>query len=790
MARSPEKGNTITRRNFLRYGSGFVLGSASGPLLMTCSGSSASEAGKGTPEKTPDCWKDLDPEFDLLEHLHMADVSHHGLFIEMGSPARHKFTMGDWMCGWDMQTETNGVSFCYATHSPGRIFFHLDHASPLHMIFKIRPEGNRKISVYLNEQPLRRLDLKSDDWEEYAIQVDASKSRKGENYLKFVYSKSSKKIHGQRVGFAIESIRICEGSDKTVTGADFSPPRQALLRQTVKIKESELDALVLPAPAMASYYLELEPDAKLGFSLGSNSGAKTDLTARVTVTDAGSGRELEVVSTRIEGDRGWNDKVVSLEKFSVRLVRIDFEAQGKGRAVFGRPAVLRDKPRISSSDGREAKNLVILLIDTLRADHVGAMGAKRVKTPALDRFAKQSVKCSRCQAPANWTKPSCATVLTGLYPDTHLTRGDKSRLSKSFRLISEMVKEKGFSTAAFIANGYLASEFGFNRGWDKYVNYIREERRTEAEHVFKETAEWIESVKDKRFLAYIQTIDPHVPYDPPKKDLALYDAEPYEGVIRPRSTGQLLEEYKKKRVSFNPRDRKRLHALYNGEVTYHDRYLDRFIRKLADLDLLDDTLIAVCADHGEEFFEHGSVGHGHTLFQELLHVPMFFRHPEFAPAGSELSQVMSLVDIVPTMLDAAGLPLPDELEGNSLLPLFSGERQKRPVAGFSSFWSEPDSRNLSWSVRMNNWKLYTKGPARTYLYDIVNDPREKKDVDDDKPLALRAGRIYLGQFIGAPDKKRWNRISAAAKIPKKKKEEEAEIPSDLREQLRALGYIN
>ena len=208
MAQSPGRGKIITRRDFLRYGSGFVLGSAAGPLLLRCSGSNANEGGKAAAQEAPDYWKDLVPEFDLLDHLHLADLKHHGLYMEMGSQARHKFTMGDWMCGWGMQTETNGVSYCYATRSPGRIFFHLDSATPLHMIFRMRPEGNRKVSIYLNEQPLQRLDLKSDGWTEYGIKVDASKSRMGENYLKFVFSKPGKKVQGTPVGFAIESIRI------------------------------------------------------------------------------------------------------------------------------------------------------------------------------------------------------------------------------------------------------------------------------------------------------------------------------------------------------------------------------------------------------------------------------------------------------------------------------------------------------------------------------------------------------------------------------------------------------
>jgi arylsulfatase A-like enzyme len=483
---------------------------------------------------------------------------------------------------------------------------------------------------------------------------------------------------------------------------------------------------------------------------------------------------------------------VDLGKVSGKYVKLDILAGGRsrGRLALGELAVRVDPPKITAGSEKK-KNVVVVLIDTLRADKLTAYAKTRVKTPAFGKFVKESTLFERCQAPSNWTKPSCATVLTGLYPDTHKARGHASRVGSSIKLASEIFRGMGFGTGAFIANGYLAKEFGFDRGWTEYVNFIRENKNTDAENVYKQSLDFIAANKEKPFFTYIQTIDPHVPYDPPDEDLKLYDGQAYDGPVRSRSTGNLLEDFKRKKVELNARDRRRLEALYDGEITYHDRHFGHFLDGLNQLGVLDDTIVVVCSDHGEEFFDHESVGHGHSLFQELIHVPLVIRAPGVVPAGKRLANNVGLSDILPTVLAATGVPVPKGMEGTDLLPVANGEVPDPMNAAFASFFSEADDRNLSWAVRKGDFKLKMRGPARTYLYNLNNDPRERVDVDVRYPLALRALRIALGQFIGAPDKRHWNSQMVAAQVVGKPKarEEEAEMPEDLREQLRALGYM-
>ncbi|MCU0663111.1 MAG: sulfatase, partial [Myxococcota bacterium] len=484
--------------------------------------------------------------------------------------------------------------------------------------------------------------------------------------------------------------------------------------------------------------------------------------------------------------------LVDLSSHVGKLVRLEVRVEGPaGARIALSDLSLRSAPPKIEASSRKAKNAIVLLIDTLRADRLSAYGKTRVKSPVFDKLAGESTVFDNCQAVSNWTKPSCATVLTGMHPDSHKTRGHASVLGKSVKMASDIYRGAGFATGAFIANGYLATEFGFNRGWNQYVNFIRENKNSQAESVFKTALEFIAANKDKPFFTYIQTIDPHVPYDPPDEDLKIYDANPYEGPVANRSTGNLLENIKRGRVTMQPRDKQRLIALYDGEVTYHDRHLGHFLDALSKLGVLDDTVILITADHGEEFFEHDSVGHGHTLYQELIHVPLALRAPGIVPAGKRIETPVSLTDVLPTVLEATGVEVPKHVEGRSLIQEAQGEVPSPFQASFSSFFSEADDRNLQWAALKGGFKLRMKGPASTYLHNLAQDPREKDDVDTLYPIALRALRILHGQFVGAPDKLAWlsDQIGAQVVGGNKAEEEKAEVPDDLKAQLKALGYM-
>jgi choline-sulfatase len=405
-----------------------------------------------------------------------------------------------------------------------------------------------------------------------------------------------------------------------------------------------------------------------------------------------------------------------------------------------------------------------------------------VKTPVLDKIALEGTVLEATQAPENWTKPSTASLLTGLYPSTHGAKTDAAAVPKGATLLSEALKEAGFSTASFIANGYVSDKFGFNQGWDKYTNYIREKKSTDAENVFKEAGDWIEKHKDERFFTYVHTIDPHVPYDPPDEFLSLYKKGEYTGQVAPRKTPDQLAEAKKNppKITFNAADKQYLKDLYDGEVSYHDHYLGLFIERLQKLGLYDDTIFVVTADHGEEFDEHGSWGHGHSVYQELLWIPYIVRFPGVVPAAKRISEATSSMTIFPTVLEAAGVPLPNVLEERSVLSWMRGAPPPAVAVAFSDFL---DDRRV---IRAGRWKLILRGTNET-MFDLGSDPTEQKELDRSKhPIAARYMTLLLGQFLGARDRRNWLRANQGQGV--KLERENAAIDETLREQLKAIGY--
>ena len=782
-----------TRREFLIAGSATALGAA---LPLACGGSSdATEekpvnkvdaAAKGT------AWAGTRSIFDLTEKLHLADVTHYGEFIDFGNASRYKYTNGGWMSGWNNDSSMNGVAYTWATKSPSRMYFNLPKQMDVDFQFRVKKGGTESFSVYLNDNPLRRVSISGDDFATHTVSATADQTLAGENYFKLIYTTSDQQIAGEPASFAVDYLRIVPKG--TPAPKQFNPPHTPKMVQQYKTKKREYTSLMMSCPMQLSYYLEVPERASLCM-LGAPTVDAKSKTAPVDfaidVTPVRESKSQSLFKKRFDKDE-WQEIMVDLAPYAGQLVRIDISADGaeNSRFAIGVPAI-----RVKSAPpktGQKKKNVVVLLVDTLRADKLKSYGNRRVKTKGVDAFVSESVLFENCRANSNWTKPSCASVLTGLHPDSHKARGHSSRLNKSVKMVSEMFREKGFQTGAFIANGYLATEFGFNRGWNKYVNYIRENKNSDAENVFRDALKFIGDSKEQPFFAYIQTIDPHVPYDPPAEDLKLYDARSYEGPVSPRSTGNLLEEYKRKQVTLNTRDKRRLEALYDGEITYHDRQFSKFIGDLKKKGVLDNTVFVICSDHGEEFFEHESVGHGHTLYQELLHVPLVVRAPGLVPKNARVGAKATLSDIVPTVLDATGTELPPNVEGKSLIAEANGDAGDPFDASFSSFYSEADERNLQWAVRKGDWKLKMRGPAITYLFNLKDDPEEKVDVDDRYPLARRAMRIALGQFIGAPDKSKWMQGQIEADVvvkPEAKEDKNENIPEELKEQLRQLGYM-
>lgn len=715
------------------------------------------------------------PYMSLLALTHLADVRDAGgLFVDFGTAARAKYTMGDWHSGWAEDAVIDGSSVtCFG--KSGRVELPVLGSPPTAVRIRATSLGGTKLTLYLNGTAIRTVDVAArGGFEELVVSIPQERAR--------AFSKPSVLLlRGDRVGsdrghkgsFAVDWLRL-EGAAGDGRGlVRVAPTPTAITASSVT-----RNAVMVPAGGELAWHAEVPSRGTLILGAVAEGATKAQLVVSAQV-DGKPVREL----VRSEVGSRWVDLSLPVGPLSGKVARLSFTASG-GPVAVSDVRIVRAQDRAKPLS-KQARNVVVLLIDTLRASKLQLYYPKsRVKTPALDAFAKEGAIFMRPQSPENWTKPAVASLLTSLHPMTHNTKEQGSKLPNKALTLGEVYQRAGFKTASFLANGYVSRAFGFDQGWDHYTNYIRERRNTNASNVFGEAAGWIEKHKAERFFVYIQTIDPHVPYDPPDAFLKMYDAKPYNGQVKNRRTHLMLDDAKKnpKKYNFTARDKERIEALHDGEISYHDEQFGIFLKKLDALGLADNTMVVVTSDHGEEFQEHGSWGHGHSVYQELLNVPLIMRFPGAIAAGTRIEPVVTTMDVAPTVLEASGVEVPGEFEGRSLIGFLLGDWPPAPHVAFSDFM---DNRRV---IVGADWKYIVRASLSHVAFDLANDPWEKRELKSAQgPIATRYLQILLGQYLGANDRGRWLLGGSAAR---KLDAEQQQMTPELCRQLVALGYIS
>ncbi len=340
-----------------------------------------------------------------------------------------------------------------------------------------------------------------------------------------------------------------------------------------------------------------------------------------------------------EGNVGaaWSEALVDLGAAGGQAARIDLIARDtKGDLAWGEPRIVVKAPAPAAAPSPQPKfdHIFVWMVDTLRADKLRAYNPKsRVVTPNYDAFAADATRFAWAQVPGTWSLPSHASLLTGVYPTVHRATAHEARLSKDVPFIAEDMKKAGFKTGMFSSNGYISSKWGFDRGWDVNRNFIRESLANGSEFLWKTAKAWLTPIAAKRQFVYLATIEPHVAYTPRKEFLAKYWDKPYVGPIKPELSGVQLGLIKAGKLKINDNDKKYLEALHDAEISQSDAAFATFIADLKTLGIYDKSAVIVVSDHGDQFYEHGSVGHGDTVYQELVHVPLMIRAPGVFPAG-------------------------------------------------------------------------------------------------------------------------------------------------------------
>lgn len=375
-------------------------------------------------------------------------------------------------------------------------------------------------------------------------------------------------------------------------------------------------------------------------------------------------------------------------------------------------------PEIAS----DAPNLILISIDTLRADHLGCYGYERPTTPTLDSLCEDAVVFSEAIAHAPSTLHSHASIFTSLIPHHHGAGwGDKTKLAPEAVTLAEVLQSAGVATAAFTGGGQMDRIFGLDQGFDSY----EQPGASRFYGIVERASQWLDERDERPFFLFLHSYETHHPYEPQERFLALLETD-YDGDLPDHISVDFLKKLNRKEVSLAPGDLEHIINAYDAEIRSMDEGLKHLLAYLRDNGLYDNTMIVFTSDHGEEFGEHGRVGwHSHSLYDELLEIPLIVKFPDQANAGTRVAAQVGSIDIAPTVLATLGLAAPDTFEGTDLNAAASGaEFASRTVI---SRIDRPLGKDID-SIRLPEWKLY-----RGQLFDLEADPEEIWDTALNKP---------------------------------------------------------
>jgi arylsulfatase A-like enzyme len=413
------------------------------------------------------------------------------------------------------------------------------------------------------------------------------------------------------------------------------------------------------------------------------------------------------------------------------------------------------------------RSLILISVDTLRADHLGCYGHERPTSPSLDALAAEGVLFEDVTAPSPWTLPSHASLFTGRYPSRHGVRTVHEALSRSAPTLAEVLSPLGFENGAVVNVVYLYPVFGLMRGFAQLerVESVPSPQGDAAE-VHARARSWLASRRGRRVFLFLHHYDVHAPYSSEPAYERMFAAA--EGQLR--GVDEELGLINRGLLRPGPVGIDQLERRYDAGIRQIDDELGRFLAWLEEEGWLEDTLLVVTSDHGEGFLEHGTVSHGRTQYEEELRVPLILRGPGL-PRGVRVREPVSLVDVAPTLLWLLGVPPPPDLDGRDLRPFWQGA----PAATERAIFAE--AAPALWgttrlAVRMDSHKLLLdEASGQRELYDLAKDPGERRDLAAQDPERVRRLEAALHEL----------RRSEAPST-------RLQLPPELLERLRALGY--
>jgi arylsulfatase A-like enzyme len=595
--------------------------------------------------------------------------------------------------------------------------------------FRLHTPEERNLHVGVNKSMKddgTHLAKLTEGWQTVTVPVGDGELRAGLNRI------ALRRSHGSPLSIAWVQIGGDDGGDPIAPLYDEDADRLALARG---------DSVV--------YYVQV-PDA--GSLVADVDGCELAVTAE---TDGGA---------RVSGSLGTADARVDVSELAGEVARLVITNDACRRATFD-AALTVPGPDPDLHGGPAPKYVVLWVMDTLRGDKVRLVNPEaRAEIPNLTRLADSGAVFRQYYVQGNESQTSHSSVWTSLYPANHrvITSGRATNyvLAKRFDKIGELMKAAGKRTVGVTANGTIFDWSGYTEGFDVFNNLMKDGTgrklgfRVPGNVVYDRALDKLayDDHPDEPFFLFIGTIDTHKPWYGHEPWLSRYDPEPYDGRFQSKVFSAALDIPRGTHICrWHPpeREMQRIHAIYDSAISFQDAQVGKLLDQLEAWGIRDQTMIIVTADHGEELWEYPQrCGHGSSLRETLVHVPLLIHYPPLIP-GTVVEEGADGVDILPTVLDALGREPLAQAQGASLIPLAQGAGRGYPRPSYASMneWTH--------TMRLGRWKATVTKAGLVRLHDMETDPFERDDQADARPFVRQMLSDALAVFV--PNRKRWNK---------------------------------
>lgn len=528
---------------------------------------------------------------------------------------------------------------------------------------------------------------------------------------------------------------------------------------------------------------------------------------KISAQVSGQAKAKTILERTVTTPHRWEPVSLDLAAYAGKEVTFSLEVAGEEGIVglWGSP-VIRSRTKCATS---AQPNVILILVDTLRSDHLNAYDYERPTAPNLQRMASEGALFRDCITQATWTKASVPSILTSLYPISNTVHEMVDRVPNSANTIAEVFRSNGYATISMSSVPFSGKMTNLHQGFEEVheVGSLRGDISSKTSREYNDRLlPWIEEHRDGPFFAYFHLFDPHDPFEPHRPYNTMW-ADPNkkaehrhnEDIVRPHIAHPVLKQFcmpsrtELEAAGVDPDSFTNYNLdWYDGSIREMDAEIGRLLERLDSLGLAENTIIAFTSDHGEEFLDHGASFHGQTVYGELTNVPLIFWSPGRIDAGTVVADTVSSVDIMPTLLEAAGIPVPGDLQGQSLAPLLTkgaeqGGWEPRPafIEKAKLIGPGPGDTGLeSYGIVDGQWRLIhhvqrPEGAAEFELYDHRNDPLNQTDIVADHPKVVES----LAKQIAD-----WRLMAEQQKLEIGDDATEG-ITSEELERLKSLGYI-